>query len=184
MYICVKPHVYVYSLYISCIYSSHSGQNVYTHSRHTFQPVTGWCLLQNTHADKIGEQVERHAASNINPQTRYTGGSFISWQQCKLVACCLHLTSVWPQVALCCRAAISVVQAYKDLISPLLPSVCRFLPSCSTYSVQAFEQFGAGKGIVLMAWRIVRCNPFRGGYQGQYDPPQWPPVGLEAVFRQ
>lgn len=83
-----------------------------------------------------------------------------------------------------CRVAISLVQAYKDLISPVLPSVCRFLPSCSSYSVEAFERFGAGKGVVLMAWRILRCNPFRGGYQGQYDPPQWPPVGLEAIFRQ
>ena len=83
-----------------------------------------------------------------------------------------------------CRVAITLVQAYKDLISPVLPSVCRFLPSCSTYSVEAFEHFGAGRGVVLMAWRILRCNPFRGGYQGQYDPPQWPPVGLEAIFRQ
>lgn len=89
------------------------------------------------------------------------------------------VTNVNPQT----RVAISVVQAYKDLISPVLPSVCRFLPSCSTYSVQAFEQFGAGKGVILMGWRILRCNPFRGGYQGQYDPPQWPPVGLEALFR-
>lgn len=93
---------------------------------------------------------------------------------------CLALSSVVFQF----RVAISLVQAYKDLISPVLPSVCRFLPSCSTYSVEAFEQFGAGKGAVLMAWRILRCNPFRGGYQGQYDPPQWPPVGLKAIFRQ
>ncbi|KAL0044632.1 hypothetical protein WJX82_003599 [Trebouxia sp. C0006] len=81
------------------------------------------------------------------------------------------------------RVAISLLQAYKDFISPLLPSVCRFQPSCSTYSVEAYQQFGACKGTLLMVWRLLRCNPFRGGYQGQYDPPSWPPVGLGAVFK-
>lgn len=111
-------------------------------------------------------------------------------KQGTLTAAVFHGSSAYADICLAfssvvfhCRVAISLVQAYKDLISPVLPSVCRFLPSCSTYSVEAFEQFGASKGVVLMAWRILRCNPFRGGYQGQYDPPQWPPVGLEAIFR-
>ena len=133
------------------------------------------CLLQSADVDKIGD--EQYAASNTNSQTRYIKGSYVSWQLS------LRLTYVFSSVVFHCRVAISLVQAYKDLISPVLPSVCRFLPSCSAYSVEAFEQFGASKGVVLMAWRILRCNPFRGGYQGQYDPPQWPPVGLEAIFR-
>ncbi|KAL0032991.1 hypothetical protein WJX77_009718 [Trebouxia sp. C0004] len=74
------------------------------------------------------------------------------------------------------RVAISLLHAYQDYISPLLPSVCCFQPSCSTYSVEAYQQFGARKGTILMVWRLLRCNPFRGGYQGQYDPPSWPPV--------
>lgn len=41
----------------------------------TFQFVTVWCLLQNTRAEETGEQVEQYAASNVNPQTRYTGSS-------------------------------------------------------------------------------------------------------------
>lgn len=81
------------------------------------------------------------------------------------------------------RVAISLLQTYKDFISPLLPSVCCFQPSCSTYSVEAYQQFGACKGTLLMVWRLLRCNPFRGGYQGQYDPPSWPPVGLGAFFK-
>ncbi|KAL0039502.1 hypothetical protein WJX79_010886 [Trebouxia sp. C0005] len=81
------------------------------------------------------------------------------------------------------RVAVALLQAYKDFISPVLPSVCRFQPSCSTYSVEAYQQFGACKGTLLMVWRLLRCNPFRGGYQGQYDPPSWPPVGLGAVFK-
>ena len=89
----------------------------------------------------------------------------------------------WTKLHRSCRVAISLLQAYKDFISPLLPSVCRFQPSCSTYSVEAYQQFGACKGTLLMVWRLLRCNPFRGGYQGQYDPPSWPPVGLGAVFK-
>ena len=94
------------------------------------------------------------------------------------------LPSFAASFVICCRIAIAMIQAYKDLVSPLLPSVCRFQPSCSTYSIEAFQQFGPSQGLTLMAWRILRCNPFRGGYQGQYDPPCWPPVGLEMWFKQ
>ena len=44
-------------------------------------------------------------------------------------------------------------------------------------SSRAFRKFGASKGFVLTAWRIVRCNPWGGT---GYDPPAWPPV---AGFR-
>jgi putative component of membrane protein insertase Oxa1/YidC/SpoIIIJ protein YidD len=44
-------------------------------------------------------------------------------------------------------------------------------------SARAFRKFGASKGFVLTAWRIVRCNPWGGT---GYDPPAWPPV---AGFR-
>ena len=79
--------------------------------------------------------------------------------------------------------ALAVLRFYKGAISPLLPQSCRFLPTCSEYSQLAYKQFGFGKGSILTAWRLARCNPFRwGGYQGQYDPPKWPPVGLERMF--
>ncbi|KAJ1623402.1 hemolytic domain-containing protein [Pavlovales sp. CCMP2436] len=66
---------------------------------------------------------------------------------------------------------------YKDWISPLLPRACRFVPTCSSYGMQAYEQHGAAKGFVLTAWRIVRCNPFGGS---GFDPPRWPPPALGA----
>jgi len=51
------------------------------------------------------------------------------------------------------------VYFYKFLISPLLPSVCRFVPSCSTYFLQAAKEFGIFKGTTLGIKRIIRCNP-------------------------
>ena len=68
---------------------------------------------------------------------------------------------------------IIAIGFYKQWISPLLPPACRFLPTCSQYGVQAIEQFGPQKGVILTAWRLARCSPFGG--KG-YDPPKWPPV--------
>lgn len=66
---------------------------------------------------------------------------------------------------------------YKEYISPSLPPRCRFLPSCSSYGLEAIDKYGAVKGGILTAWRILRCNPFGGS---GYDPPIWPPPGYFA----
>ncbi|XP_014629079.1 putative membrane protein insertion efficiency factor isoform X2 [Glycine max] len=55
-------------------------------------------------------------------------------------------------------------------ISPILPKSCRYIPTCSEYSMEAYKRYGAVKGTVLTAWRICRCNPL-GGHG--YDPPRW-----------
>lgn len=65
------------------------------------------------------------------------------------------------------------IQFYKNFISPVLPRACRFLPTCSSYGLEAIQTYGAVKGTILTAWRIFRCSPFGG--RG-YDPPVWPPV--------
>lgn len=44
-------------------------------------------------------------------------------------------------------------------ISPLLPKSCRFVPTCSEYSMIAYKKYGFAKGTVLTAWRLCRCNP-------------------------
>lgn len=60
---------------------------------------------------------------------------------------------------------IALVKFYQKFISPSKPSCCRFTPTCSEYSVQAFSSRGAIVGFVLTVWRILRCNPLcRGGY--------------------
>ncbi|HMS65839.1 MAG TPA: membrane protein insertion efficiency factor YidD [Ignavibacteria bacterium] len=56
--------------------------------------------------------------------------------------------------------AIFIIKIYQKLISPLLPDSCRFYPSCSQYSIEAFQTHGFFKGIYLSAYRILRCNPF------------------------
>ncbi|XP_027906455.1 putative membrane protein insertion efficiency factor isoform X2 [Vigna unguiculata] len=55
-------------------------------------------------------------------------------------------------------------------ISPILPKSCRYVPTCSEYSMEAYKRYGVVKGTVLTAWRLCRCNPL-GGHG--YDPPRW-----------
>ncbi|GLC43597.1 hypothetical protein PLESTB_000398200 [Pleodorina starrii] len=85
-----------------------------------------------------------------------------------------------PPPSLGVRAALSALAFYRGVLSPLMPSTCRFLPSCSVYSIESYKKFGVARGSVLTAWRLLRCNPWGG--RG-YDPPSWPPVGLGAVYR-
>jgi hypothetical protein len=59
------------------------------------------------------------------------------------------------------------IQVYQCAISPLLPSACRFYPTCSDYMHEAVERYGARKGIWLGLRRLARCHPF---HAGGYDP--------------
>jgi putative membrane protein insertion efficiency factor len=63
------------------------------------------------------------------------------------------------------RGAIVLLRAYKRFVSPLLPRVCRFHPSCSEYAREAIELHGVARGSGLALWRIARCQPWgRGGF--------------------
>lgn len=62
---------------------------------------------------------------------------------------------------------IAIVRLYKYLISPILPGSCRFIPSCSEYSIEALRKYGALKGCYLSIRRVARCNPFN---PGGFDP--------------
>lgn len=62
---------------------------------------------------------------------------------------------------------IWLIKGYRNLISPLFPPSCRFQPTCSQYTLQAVERFGAVKGSWLGIRRILRCHPF---HPGGYDP--------------
>ncbi|HIS40545.1 MAG TPA: membrane protein insertion efficiency factor YidD [Candidatus Aphodovivens avistercoris] len=66
-----------------------------------------------------------------------------------------------------CVLALFLIRFYQAVISPLFPSCCRFVPTCSEYGRIAFERYGFRKGFVLTAKRILRCRP--GGPRG-YDP--------------
>ncbi len=60
---------------------------------------------------------------------------------------------------------IRIIKFYQRNISINKPPRCRFYPTCSEYGLQAIEQHGLIKGLLLTGCRILRCNPlFKGGY--------------------
>ena len=66
---------------------------------------------------------------------------------------------------------IKLIKGYKYLISPLFGHSCRYLPTCSEYSIDALKEFGLFKGLLLSIKRILSCHPikFLGGGEG-FDP--------------
>jgi len=65
------------------------------------------------------------------------------------------------------RIAILLVRFYQHVLSPLKPASCRFMPTCSAYTIEAFQRHGALRGGWLATRRICRCHPW-GGHG--YDP--------------
>lgn len=61
------------------------------------------------------------------------------------------------------RLFIALIKFYQRFISPLTPPSCRFFPSCSEYSIQSYQRFGAIKGTYLTIIRISKCHPFHPG---------------------
>lgn len=56
-----------------------------------------------------------------------------------------------------------LVRGYRRLVSPMLPSACRFYPSCSAYAEGALARHGVAKGSWLTVRRLARCHPFHPG---------------------
>ena len=62
------------------------------------------------------------------------------------------------------RPLIFLVRAYQTFFSALMPSACKFYPSCSNYAAEALRLHGARRGSWLALRRLLRCHPFtRGG---------------------
>ena len=61
------------------------------------------------------------------------------------------------------RIVIAPVRFSQHAISPGLPARCKYYPSCSEYAVQAVRRYGILRGVVLAAWRLLRCNPWSHG---------------------
>ena len=66
---------------------------------------------------------------------------------------------------------IKIIKGYKFMISPLLGHSCRYLPTCSEYTIEALKTFGLVKGLFKSLKRIFSCHPIRflGGGEG-FDP--------------
>jgi uncharacterized protein len=58
---------------------------------------------------------------------------------------------------------IKPIRLYRRFVSPMLPSSCRYWPTCSQYMLQAIQRHGVLKGGLMGAWRILRCNPWSKG---------------------
>jgi putative membrane protein insertion efficiency factor len=69
------------------------------------------------------------------------------------------------------KIMINIIKGYQFLISPLLGNNCRYLPTCSEYSIEALKTFGFIKGSLMSLKRISSCHPikFLGGSEG-FDP--------------
>ncbi len=63
---------------------------------------------------------------------------------------------------------ITGIRGYQLFIRPVLPTTCRFHPSCSQYFILAVRKHGPMRGALMGVWRIARCHPWA---QGGFDPP-------------
>lgn len=57
----------------------------------------------------------------------------------------------------------ALLREYQMWLSPLLPSACRFHPTCSEYMRQAVERYGAARGVWMGLKRVARCQPLSAG---------------------
>ena len=66
------------------------------------------------------------------------------------------------------KILITAIEFYRKYISGRKPyPTCKYVPTCSQYAIEALEKNGLILGLLLSAWRIIRCNPFS---KGGYDP--------------
>ena|ERR1700691_647847 len=70
---------------------------------------------------------------------------------------------------------VAPIVVYQRAISPALPRRCKYEPTCSRYAIDSIRSYGILRGVVLAAWRVLRCNPWS---DGGYDP-----VQAQRVFK-
>jgi len=73
------------------------------------------------------------------------------------------------------RIALLPIRFYRRFLSPALGQRCRYYPTCSAYAEESVRELGAFRGMILAAWRVLRCNPF--------SPGGLDPVSERTLFR-
>jgi uncharacterized protein len=59
--------------------------------------------------------------------------------------------------------AVAPIRVYQRALSPVIPQRCKYYPTCSEYAVGAIRRYGILRGLILAAWRLLRCNPLSNG---------------------
>lgn len=62
---------------------------------------------------------------------------------------------------------IIAIYMYRSVLSPIFGNGCRYEPTCSHYAEDALKKYGAFKGSMMAAKRVLRCHPW---HDGGYDP--------------
>ena len=75
--------------------------------------------------------------------------------------------SAQSDISLPVAVMLAFVRCYQLAVSPYLPGTCRYLPTCSDYAIEALQKHGWARGLILTAWRLLRCHPFA---KGRCDP--------------
>ncbi len=64
------------------------------------------------------------------------------------------------------KVAQFLLLVYKRTLSPFIGNNCRYTPTCSMYTYDAVERYGAPVGLFMGLLRVLRCNPFfKGGFE-------------------
>ncbi|HBQ65096.1 MAG TPA: membrane protein insertion efficiency factor YidD [Clostridiales bacterium] len=62
---------------------------------------------------------------------------------------------------------LGIIAFYRKILSPVKPSCCRFVPTCSEYAREAIDSHGVVRGSFLAVRRLLKCHPF---HEGGFDP--------------
>lgn len=65
------------------------------------------------------------------------------------------------------RGPIFLIEVYRNMISPLRPASCRFIPTCSQYAVEVLKEYGVVQGSWFVVARLIKCGPW---HLGGWDP--------------
>lgn len=136
-------------------------------------PTPTWKLKLNAPSTTVPERSSatrtagpgRAALSALDPEPR----SDPDRKTCSCAAEHAGATTVTPDSKLGpgARVVVFLLSLYKAFFSPLLPSSCKFYPTCSVYAMEAVQRHGVVRGLSLALRRLLRCRPFS---PGGYDP--------------